>query len=682
MSNSVREAPSVSRASSFRPDIEGLRAVAIILVVLYHAETPGFDAGFVGVDVFFVISGYLITGLLVRERRTTGRINLSRFYARRARRLLPASIVVALATFGLAKLLTPPLGLLDLRRDALATLGYLANYWFAVRDTDYLNDHVGASPYQQYWSLAVEEQFYLVWPALLIGGCFVLRRLGVLTAARVVVAGVLVGSFGLCVVLTTFAQPWAFFSLPTRAWELAVGGLLALLTGRTGHRPARWLRALGWCGLPLVVVAPSLLVGHVTFPGWAAALPVTGAALLITAGTGRPGPLQAVLASAPLTFVGRLSYSVYLWHWPLLVLTGGVRGGSLPGPARAAVLAGTVVVAWLTYRLVENPVRQHRWLGARPGWSLAMGAAGTVAGAAVAVLLAVPPALHVDRTAESIAGSTIDRADWTGYVPSNLVPPLRSAAADFPPVFSDGCHADFLDEVVHDCVYGRADSDVTLVLFGDSHAAHWFPPLRAVADRRGFRLVSLTKSGCPSASVRKTSVYLGREYRECDEWRSRALDRIGAEQPDLVLLANSTNATHDGPVPRHEWLAGLARTLDRLSTVPGLTVLADTPAADVDVPSCLSARLSAAMSCALLRSTAVDADLSRAEAELVRGRGRQVLDLNDHLCSARECPPIIGDTLVYIDRHHLSPQITLALGDVIERHALAHVGGAGRAGRN
>ncbi|MFC6021010.1 acyltransferase family protein [Plantactinospora solaniradicis] len=666
----------MSQVSSFRPDIEGMRALAVILVALYHCGTPGFDGGFVGVDVFFLISGYLITGLLIKERQTTGRINLRRFYARRVRRLLPASIVVALATFGLAKLVLSPLGLLDLRRDALATLGYLANYWFALRNTDYLHDHAGASLYQQYWSLAVEEQFYLVWPVLLIAGCLVLNRLGVITAARVVIASVLAASFALSVVLTTSAQPWAFFSLPTRAWELAAGGLLALFLGRVGSWPAPLAQALGWCGLLLILVAPPLLVEIATFPGWAAAVPVIGAVLVISAGTRHRGPLQTALASAPLTFIGRLSYSIYLWHWPLLVLAGGVRGGSLPWSARGAVLAGTVVVAWLTYRLVENPLRHQRWLSARPGWSIAAGAASTAVGAAAAVLIAMPPVLHVDRTAEPVAGS--GRDDWTSYVPSNLTPPLQSAGANFPSVFSDGCHADFRDVVVHDCVYGRAGSDVTVVLFGDSHAAQWFPPLRAVADRHGFRLVSLTKSGCPSASVRKTSNYLGREYHECDEWRSRALDRIVREQPELVVIANSTNATHDGIVPKEEWLAGMGKTLDRLSFLPRLTVLADTPYADADVPSCLSARLSAALSCTLSRATSVNADFSRGEAELVRGRGRQVRDLNDYLCSAQECPAIIGDTLVYIDRHHLSPQITLALSNVIERDVLSNVTASGQ----
>ncbi|MFG1799665.1 iron chelate uptake ABC transporter family permease subunit [Micromonospora carbonacea] len=236
---------SAPRASSFRPDIEGVRALAITLVVLYHVGVPGFDAGFVGVDAFFVISGYLITGLLVRERQSTGRVDVRRFYARRVRRLLPASLLVAVATFGLARFVVPPLELADVRQDGLATLGYLSNYWFAHQSTDYLNDHSGASPYQQYWSLAVEEQFYLVWPALLVGGCLVLGRLGVVRASRVVVGGVLVSSFALCVVVTSFAQPWAFFGLPTRAWELALGGLVALLVGHVRSWPAALAQALG-----------------------------------------------------------------------------------------------------------------------------------------------------------------------------------------------------------------------------------------------------------------------------------------------------------------------------------------------------------------------------------------------------------------------------------------------------
>ncbi|MFC4144996.1 acyltransferase family protein [Micromonospora mangrovi] len=671
------------RSTSFRSDIEGMRGLAVTMVVLYHAGVPGLDGGFVGVDVFFVISGFLITRLLTRELADTGRISLATFYARRIRRLLPAAALVAVATFALARLVMPPLSLLDLRRDALATLAYVSNYWFAVRNTDYLQDHLGASPYQQYWSLAVEEQFYLLWPALLIVATLLLRRfMSVRSAVLVAVGTVLVASFALCVVVTANAQPWAFFGLPTRAWELAAGGLVALTLGgaRTVSRPVA--QGLGVLGLLVVLVAPSLLAGHLDFPGWAAAVPVAGAVALLASGSLGRGPLQAVLGWRGLTALGGLSYSIYLWHWPLLLLTGAGRGGALSWPARVGVLAGTVLAAWLTYRFVEQPLRHQAWLSLRPRRTVGFAALSTVGAAGLALVLAVPPALHLDRPAQAAAAARADTGAppdrWTTYVPANLTPSLRAAGDDFPVVFRDGCHSDFRDVEVHSCVYGRADSPHTIVLFGDSHAAQWFPPLRAIAEARGLRLVSLTKSGCPTAEVDKYTSFFARDYWECTEWRHRALDRIVAERPELVLVANGTNATGRDRVPDDQWFAGMNTMFDRLRSVPDVTVLADTPYADGDVPVCLSDRLTDALTCAVRRSSGINLPFTRAEAALVRQRGGHYLDLNDHICGPQVCPAIIGNILVYIDRHHLSPQITTWLRAPLEQGVVAALGPADR----
>ncbi|MFI5834018.1 acyltransferase family protein [Micromonospora sp. NPDC051300] len=660
-----------------------MRGLAVTMVVLYHVGMPGFAGGFVGVDVFFVISGYLITGLLTRELVQTGRISLATFYARRIRRLLPAAALVAVATFALARLVLPPLSLLDLRRDVLATLSYLSNYWFAVRNTDYLQGHLAASPYQQYWSLAVEEQFYLVWPALLIGATLLLRRLtDARTAGRIAVGAVAVGSFALCVVVTVDAQPWAFFGLPTRAWELAAGGLVALTLGggaRAAGRPAG--QVVGLLGLAVVLVTPSLLAGRLDFPGWAAAVPVGGAVALIASGCVGRGPLQAVLGWRGLTLLGALSYSIYLWHWPFLVLAEAAHDGPLSWAARLGVLAATVLAAWLTYLFVEQPLRHQAWLSRRPRRTVGFGAAATVGAAGLALLLAVPPALHLDRPAQTVAlagaqtGAEPDR--WTTYVPDNLRPPLRRAGDDFPVVFRDGCHSGFRDVEVHDCVYGKPDAAQTVVLFGDSHAAQWFPPLRAIAEARGLRLVSLTKSGCPTAEVTKYTSFFLRDYWECTQWRHRAIARIVAEKPALVLVANGTNATGRDRVPDDKWWAGMNVMFDRLGPVRNVTVLADTPYADGDVPVCLSAHLSDATACAVQRSTGINLPFTRAEAALVQRRGGRYLDLNDHICGPRICPAIIGDILVYIDRHHLSPEVTTWLREPLDQYVAAHVRPAG-----
>ena len=341
----------------FRPDLEGLRAVAVILVLLYHAQVPWVSGGYVGVDVFFVLSGFLITGLLARELAATGRVDLPAFYARRARRLLPAASVTLLVTMVASALVLPPLRVPDVAGDTVAAAFYVSNMRFAIQATDYLGSALPPSPVLHFWSLGVEEQFYLFWPALLLfasGVAFRARRVSDgLRRLAIILAITFVLSLAISLWLTDVAQPWAFFSLPARAWELALGALLALpAAGR--WVPARAAPWLGWAGVVMVVLSGLVLDEATKFPGVAALLPTMGSALVIAAGLRAAGlspdaqataaspdaqadaspdaqadapPRRnlrrfavpaAVLGLAPLRFFGRISYSLYLWHWPIL----------------------------------------------------------------------------------------------------------------------------------------------------------------------------------------------------------------------------------------------------------------------------------------------------------------------------------------------------------------------------
>jgi len=277
--------PIGAESSGFRPDIQGLRAIAVGAVVLYHAGVPFLPGGYVGVDIFFVISGFLITSHLLGQLESHGTLRFGEFYARRARRILPASFVVLALSVAAALIWYPPLLMKDLWAAAVATALYVPNYFFASANSDYLAESSNPSLFQHYWSLGVEEQFYLLWPVLL-------ALVWVLVRSRRALVGVLIAvvaaSFALCVWLTFAAQPWAFFSLPSRAWELGVGGLVAvLLQRRPGIVEERWAAPLGWAGIAAMAASVFLFSSETLFPGAAAAVPVLGTAAVIAAGSRR-----------------------------------------------------------------------------------------------------------------------------------------------------------------------------------------------------------------------------------------------------------------------------------------------------------------------------------------------------------------------------------------------------------
>ncbi len=705
--------------SGFRADLEGLRGVAVLLVLLYHARAPLVDGGYIGVDVFFVLSGFLITGIIVRELMGTGRLSLSGFYARRARRLLPAAALVLVVTMIASAIVLPPLRVPAVAGDTISAALYVSNIRFAVQATDYLGSELAPSPVLHFWSLSVEEQFYIFWPTLLavIAGATFLRGRHDAGIRRLAVglAAVLVGSLGLSIWLTGVNQPWAFFSLPTRAWELALGGLLAL-PGAARWVPARAAVPAGWIGLALIVAAGLVLDTSVAFPGVAALVPTIGAALVIAAGLAST-PAGAsrydagrVLGLGPIRFLGLISYSLYLWHWPILTLPEAAAGEPLRWPIRLALVALAIVAAAATQRWVEDPIRHGRYVGLKTRRSLAMAGALSVAVVAMTASLgfaagAVSPggpavggevtsvALPPDPTPTPLAsttarpggsppnGATIPPATLTPVatlpplaaapVPADLAPPLEIAVDDLPVIYSDDCHLDVPTVTPGECVFGDPAGDVTVVLFGDSHAAQWFPALERLASERGWRLVSMTKSACATADIDIWSDIVKRAYEECSRWREAALERMAAERPDLVVVSASRGykAMVDGSaVPiaqvRDRWDAATGRTLERVAALAGhVVVIGDTPRAKVDPPVCLSANLDDASACAMPFADAVKPGWTAAEAAVASGAGATFIDPTPWICRTDPCPAVTGRLLVFRDQHHLTATYSRALAE-------------------
>ncbi len=660
--------PSSAQRSTFRHDVHGLRGVAVSLVVLDHAHFLA-SGGYVGVDVFFVISGFLITGHVLAELEQRGGVDLVAFWGRRMRRILPAALVVAFVTFIAAGLLMPPLLGPGLVRMVIAVAAYVPNLQLAADGTDYLAE-TAPSPFQHYWSLGVEEQFYVVWPVLLLVGWLLFR-----SVRRVgwVVLGLVVVSFVLCVAVAGVSQPWAFFSLPTRAWELAVGGLVAVLLQRGVVVPGARGAVLAWSGLAAVLIAGFAYDASTSYPGVATLLPALGAAALILGGARSSswGPV-ALLRRRSLQFLGTVSYSLYLWHWPLLVIPQAAVGlrDTLPAWVIVLEVAAALGLAVLTHRFVEEPFRRARWTVLRGRRrSVALGALASVT--VVGVALAALPVLEARPTSTTRVASAVTPSSspvFTGYVPENLAPSLRDASGAESTMHAKGCHvADRDDTTIRDCVMGDPDGALTVALVGDSHAAHWFPALERWGEHRGgVRLLGYSKAGCPVADV--TVRNAGVPFAACETWREAALERLRAERPDVVLVSNSSRlpfAAPDSRIPA--WSNGLERLFDDLPATSRVAVIANTPQFEESVPRCLSANLDDTAACAADRDAAVDADWIAAERAVTERRGHGYVDLTDWFCDAERCGGVQGDVLEFRDHSHLTTTWARALWREIGR---------------
>lgn len=690
--------------AGFRGDVEGLRAVAVLAVVVFHAGVWGVGGGFVGVDVFFVISGFLITGMLWREVSATGTVRLARFYGGRARRLLPAAGIVLVATAVGAAVLLPPLQARAVLGDGIASALYAGNYRLALNGTDYLAADAPPSPFQHYWSLGVEEQFYLLWPALIIGVAWFAhrrRRKGVAASPvpyLVVLAAVAAVSFAVSLNWTRTLPPWAFFALPARAWELALGGVVALSIPVWRRLPESLATVAGWLGLGLIVFACTRLDGRTPYPGTAALLPVLGAVLVIVAGCGvtRWGVGRA-LSVTPLRSLGRLSYAWYLWHWPVLLLAPRLLGHGLDTVGAIGAVVSACGLAMLTLWFIEDPIRFAAPLRRSAALSLTSGGVvtGVAVGVTVALLVYVPAPVGHGAAAEALSvmvapvapsAEAVDPHDVAVQqltaqvqaavaasaeqhsVPSNLSPALADAPADKAVVFGNGCVRSWLDVGQPECVSGDPDSTTRVALVGDSHAAMWSPAFEQVAEQRHWRLETMSKVTCPLMELPITSPYLGREYTECVQWRHQVLTRLQAEHPKLIVLSMSRRYGGDFGFTTYDqaWIDSLSRLTTQLrATGANVLVLGPIPDPHTTVPTCLSDHLDDALACAPTRQIAVNDEGNAAERAAATAGGAQYADLTALFCTTTRCPLITGNNLIYRDDNHLTVTYAKALTPIV-----------------
>lgn len=652
----------------------------MLLVLGFHAGVPVLSGGFVGVDVFFVISGFLITGLIVREVRRTGRLSLSRFWARRARRLLPATAVVLGAVAVMTIIVLPVTRWSSIAWDIATSALYVVNWRLADQSVNYLVSDDAPSPLQHFWSLAVEEQFYLVWPLLIIFLLWVQRRFR-LSLTKVLIAGIAaiaVPSLAWSAFFTDTSAAQAYFVSTTRLWELAIGAGLALVAHRLRQIPMGVAHALGVLGLGAITYAAVDFDASTAFPGIAALIPTLGAAAVLVAGgvERRRSAATVLLDTPPMRDIGTLSYSLYLWHWPLLVgatVVWGRDDGTLSVPLGLLVVGFSAVPAWLTYRIIEEPFHHARMFVRFPVRAAVLAASCTAVGVAAAIVVsfAVPQsAASAGRAAPGAAvlgddpatdpdGQPVDTVEY-------IVPDALQAEDDRARLDGRICIDVVTGTEMDSCSYGPEDADITIAIVGDSKMDQYLPALQQVADQHQWRLVTYLKSACPLVRVPvEGHDKINEDCATYNDARYEAL--LDDESIDYVLTSQRLSLALSGDVSKDERLEAMVdghRDTWKVLEDDGkdVIVVLDNPYPQLDVMECVATYEHKLTECAFPREDGDTRGGAPAQSAALEGAPDVAhVDIREFICPGDTCPAVIGNTLVYRRGSHLTATYAASL---------------------
>lgn len=679
-------------------EVQALRAVAVLSVVVYHLQPRWFPGGFVGVDVFFVISGFLITRHLLKEVAKTGRVSLSRFWANRVRRILPASLVVIVATMVTAWICYPLGGLGRISTQGLASTWYVQNWALAADAVDYSASDNAATPLQHFWSLSVEEQFYLVWPVLLLAVAFLATRTakdepGDPRRARrwltTAMAAVVVASLGYSIAGVASGTPSAYFDTFGRLWELGLGGVIAGLYRDPQHHPR--LRAVqSLAGFALVGFAGATFNEATPFPGLSALIPTIGAALVITAGrVDAKLSLTPILEWRPIQAIGDWSYSIYLWHFGVIVTaTTVMQTNRFGGRVQVGLLAATIAISYLSYTFVEQPFRTQKWQNRRPGLVLCFAVGALAITTAACLVLPIKKAATEQdwrQRAEAIQ-ATVARYQASpeaggppgafpdgqiAITPSPLEPAAGWRVEDLlrPDPETNApytCQAGLMASASAKCVGGTPTSPIRVALVGDSHATMMVAPLNAIAQRKGWRLETYLHASCPFTVATRQIETLNHVH--CKDANHQVMAALLSNPPDLVISvalakADWLNVATDPEVG----VKGYAQTWSQLRQAGSQVVaITDVPEPRPNFLDCMSTNYDNPERCSrgIGRALATHGEIAKAAALVP---GVRVIDLKPVMCAPKSCKAVINHILVYRDQGHITRTWALALTSYFER---------------
>lgn len=619
-------------ALEYRKDIEGLRAIAILLVVAAHADLTWISGGFIGVDIFFVISGFLITRILVDEITNTGKINLLTFYARRLQRLLPTLILVILIT-GIALRFLLPHSLQPEQASAAAAAAlWISNFHFALSETNYFGNQAETNAFLHTWSLGVEEQFYLFWPTLIIAA-YVFHKS--ITTLKIFFIAIIFISFLACVYTSKQNSEIAFYMMPLRAWQFAAGALIFLFSNKMLLLQKQTIQGMTWTGISLIILSAIALKGNIAYPSFWAALPTLGTALMLAAGSATVQTIPGTLIkSRYMQIIGKVSYSWYLWHWPILTI--GKATFPQIGLSEKLLLAIlSLFIATATYYYFENPIRHWKVLASKPGWKI-------IAAFFIMVMANIFfIRWHTDaaRNAEKLATHTYD------------------VEADIPIIYGMGCDDWYHSSTVKTCQFGNKEAKNTAVIIGDSIGLQWFPALETIFNKPDWKLIVITKSACPIANVSIFYKRIGREYTECADWRNAALKKIAEITPDILFIGSG----QEYDISPTEWETGSQYILSNVTNhVKSIFIIRATPMLSFNGPQCLAQAnqleaLGGYLNCKSTADTEKNINIwSSIKKSTVGYPNVNFVDMNDIVCPDKVCSAKIDSTIVFRDAQHLT----------------------------